>query len=86
MAFSWVRARELQHQLPGLTYQIMPKAMVRLLIDELEAHRFVDAAGGVQHVIRPQRDLSVADPSCEADAFFHQSAADTKPACFWLDE
>src|SRR5215217_1711032 len=50
-----LRARESQHQLPGLSYQIMPEAMMRLLVDEPEAHRFVDAAGGVKHVIRPQR-------------------------------
>jgi hypothetical protein len=56
-AFLWVRATELQHQLPGLAYQITPKAMVRHLVNEPEAHPFVDAAGGVQHVIRPQRDL-----------------------------
>ena len=60
--------------------------MVRLLVDEPEAHRFVDAAGGVQHVIRPQGDLSVAGLSGEADAFFHQAAADAKPARFRLDE
>jgi hypothetical protein len=46
-----------QHQLPGLAYQIMPKAMVRLLVNQLKAHPFVDPTGGVQHVVRPQRDL-----------------------------
>src|SRR5688572_22117043 len=64
----------------------MPEAMMRLLVDEPEVHRFVDAAGGGKHVIRPQGDLSVAGLSGEADTFFHQAAADAKPAYFRLDE
>src|SRR5215207_8040454 len=64
----------------------MPEAVVRLLVDEPEALRFVDAAGGAQHVIRPQGDLSVAGLSGEADTFFHQAAADAEPACSRLDE
>src|SRR5829696_2976993 len=81
-----LRARESQHQLPGLSNQIMPEAMMRLLVDEPEAHSFVDAAGGVKHVIRPQGDLSVAGLSGEANTFFHQAAADAEPAYFRLDE
>src|SRR5829696_3021633 len=81
-----LRARESQHQLPGLSYQIMPEAMMRLLVDEPEAHRFVDAAGGGKHVIRLQGDLSVAGLSGEADTFFHQAAADAKPAYFRIVE
>src|SRR3712207_1572833 len=34
----------------------MPETTVRFLVHEPEAHPFVDAAGGCQHVVRPQGD------------------------------
>src|SRR3712207_7463453 len=64
----------------------MPEAMVRVLVDEPEVHPFVDAAGGSQHVVRPQGDLSVPGLPGEADAFLHQPATDAQPARFGLDE
>src|SRR5215212_2149833 len=64
----------------------MPEGVVRFLLDEPKAHPLVDAAGGVEHVVRPERDLLVAGPSGEANAFFHQAAPDAKPACLRLDE
>src|SRR5215211_4742418 len=79
-------ARESQHQLPGLADEIMPEAVVRLFVDEPEAHPFIDTARGAQHVIRPQRDLPVTGLSGEADAFFYQAAADAQPSCFRFDE
>src|SRR5918994_4388310 len=62
--FLRVRARESQHQLPGLSYQIMPEAMMRLLVDEPEVHRFVDAAGGGKNEIFPQHDLLCGGLAC----------------------
>src|SRR5215210_1600191 len=64
----------------------MPETVVLLLVDEPEAQSSVDTAGGNEHVIRPQRDLPVAGQSGEANAFFHQPAADAKPAGLRLDE
>src|SRR5215210_6159418 len=64
----------------------MPEAVVRPLVDEPEAHPFVDTARGVQHIIGPQRDLLVTGLPGEADAFFYQAAADAQPARFRLDE
>jgi hypothetical protein len=68
-----------QRQFPILADEIAPEAVVRFLANQMKAGRLVDAAGGHQHVVRPQRDLAVARPAGKADAFADQPAANGKP-------
>ena len=56
------RPRRSQGQLPGLAHQVVPEAVVRLLVHQPEAGLLVDAPRGAQHVVGPQRDRAVARP------------------------
>src|SRR4029077_17977512 len=69
-----------QRQFPKLADQVLTKASVRLLLDQAEAGGFVDAAGGYQHVVGPQRQFAVAGAAGKPDAFGHQTAPDAETA------
>src|SRR5579871_4969410 len=57
---------------PGLCYQILAApALVLFFSDLLEAGVFVDAAGGEQLALGPQKDFLVSRLTGEADAFLH---------------
>src|SRR2546422_11714661 len=59
---------------------------MRLFLRQVEAGLFVDAAGGMQHVVGPQREPAVARLAGEAHAFRHEALPDTEPARPGLDE
>src|ERR1035441_10089170 len=46
----WIRDR----QFPGLTHQILTKAVVRLLVDEAEAGFQINSPGGVENTVCPE--------------------------------
>ena len=64
----------------------MPEAVVRLLMHQAETGCVVNVPGGTQNAVGPQRDLPIADLSCESYAFAHQAAADSLPAHLRLDQ
>src|SRR5881397_1256872 len=74
-----VAARRSQVQIPGLPHQVVTEAVMRLFVHQAEAGLFVDAPGGMQHVVCPQRELAVADLAGEAHAFLHEALADAEP-------
>src|SRR5713101_506663 len=74
-----------QRQFPVLADEVAPKAVMRLLANQMKAGRAVNTAGGDQHIVRPQCDLAVAGPAGKADAFADQPAADGKAAGLGLD-
>ena len=43
----------LKFQIPGLADEILAEGMVTLFLDQLEARRLVDAAGGAKYVVGP---------------------------------
>ena len=59
---------------------------MRLFAHQAEAGLLVDAPRGMQHVVGPQRELTVADLACEAHAFLHEALADAEPPRPGLDE
>src|SRR6266446_525292 len=69
-----------QLQVPGLAHQALAEARVRLAVDELEARSLVDAAGGGEHAVSPERDLAVAGRARKSYAFVDQPRADAEPA------
>src|SRR5205085_1072800 len=73
-------------QLPRLADKVVTEAVVRLLLDQVEACPFVDVSGGLQHVGGPERDLAIAHLASEAHAFAHQAPAQALPAHLRLDE
>src|SRR5437879_7813544 len=81
-----VAARRSQVEIPGLSHQVVPEAVVRLLVHEAKARLFVDASGGMQHVVGPQREPAVAGLAGEAHAFAYKALADPEPARPGLDQ
>src|SRR5262249_10654672 len=77
------RPTKLQVQLPILHNEIMPEAVVLLLLNEAEAGRLIDAARGDEHVIGPQRERAVAGEPREVDAFGNEPRPDPHAACPW---
>src|SRR2546427_8137100 len=59
---------------------------MRLFVHQAEAGLLVDAPGGMQHVVCPQRELAVADLAGEAHALLHEAFADAEAARPGLDE
>jgi hypothetical protein len=76
----------MQIELPGLTHQFLPEAVVRFLTDQGKAGALVDVPGRRQHAIGPQRYFAVSGPAGEPLAFGHQSAADAQTARLRFDE
>src|SRR5204862_2895325 len=56
------------------------------LLRELEAGALVDAAGGGEHGVGPQRQLAVARLACKAHRLLDQSGADAEATCSRLDQ
>src|SRR3989442_225426 len=81
-----IALRRSQLQIPGLSHQVVPEAVMRLLVHEAEAGLFVDAPGGMQHVVGPQREPAVAALAGEAPAFAYKALADPEPARPGLDQ
>ena len=52
--------QSLELQFPGLRDQIMPEAVVRRLMNQAKPGRFVKVSSGMEHVIGPEGDFSVA--------------------------
>src|SRR5262245_63430650 len=73
-------------QLPRLADELFSEGVVRLVLDELEAHALVDAAGGGEHPLGPERDLAVARLACKAQSFLDQAGADAEAARLGLDQ
>src|SRR5260370_66996 len=65
---------------------VVAEAPVRLLVDQAEAGGLVDAPGGAQHAVGPQRELPVAGVPREAHALVHEARADAEPARLRLDQ
>jgi hypothetical protein len=76
---------ELEFEVPSFSNQIKAEAMVRFAVDELKTGVFVDAPGGIEMALRPERDFLVAGFAREANAFVHQAAADAEAARAGLD-
>ena len=66
-----------QRQFPILADEILPEAVVLLLLYQTKAGRLIDAAGGDQHVVRPQRNFAIAGSPSEANAFADKTAVPT---------
>src|SRR5712691_1933800 len=81
-----VAARRSQVEIPGLPHQVGTEAAMRLFVHQAEAGLFVDTPGRLQHVVRPQGELAVADLAGEAHALLHEAFADAEAARPGLDE
>src|SRR6266480_169345 len=75
-----------QFEVPRLGAELLAEHVVRPLMGELEAGLLVDAAGGGEHAVGPQRHLAVARLARKAHHLLDQSAADAKAACPRLDQ
>ena len=53
-------ARRIRPELPGLPDQVMAEVVMRSLAGQPKSSPFIDRPGGMQHVIGPERDLTVA--------------------------
>src|SRR3954452_19899677 len=69
--------------LPRFPNQILPEAVMRLGLHEVEACTLIDAPRGDQDALRPQRHLAVAPLACALDALLDQRAADTESPRFF---
>src|SRR6202021_374758 len=50
---------------------------MRLFFHQAEAGSFVDAMGGGEHALGPQRDFAIAGGAREVDSFFYQGVAES---------
>src|ERR1700751_5886740 len=55
-------------------------------VDELESGLLIDAMGGDEYALRPERDSAVSDRAREANAFVDESFAEAESARSGLDE
>src|SRR5216683_6497842 len=62
-----------QAQPPVLPDQVMPEAVMRLRIHQLETEPQVDAPRRGEDVVGPQHDLRVPRPAGEREALGHQA-------------
>lgn len=76
----------LQLAVPGLADEVVAEAVVGFLGDEREPVALVDAAGGGEHVVGPQRDRLVTGVPCGCEALVDQAGAQAQAACFRVDE
>jgi hypothetical protein len=63
-----------------LAYQIDTEAVVRLLVDQPEPARQVDAAGGGERMVGPQLHAQVTGPAGEVHALVDEPSAEMAPA------
>src|ERR1700730_8185516 len=75
-----------QAQPPVLPDQVMPEAVMRLRIHQLETGTLVDTARGGQDVVGPQDDLPVTRPAREGQALRHQALAQPQAPGGRLDQ
>ena len=73
-------------QLPRLAHQIVPEAVVLLLLHELEPHPLVDPSRRVQDVVGPQRHPAVPGFPGESQALVHQLGPYAVPSRPRFDE
>src|SRR5713101_5945826 len=67
-------------QIPRLSDQVAPEAMVRLFAGQLETSLLVQAARRSQLTLRPECDLAIPRTAGEAHALADQGAADAQAA------
>src|SRR4029077_21233584 len=72
--------------LPRFAHELAAEASVLLVVDPPESGRLIEAPGGAQHAVGPQRDRPVARLAGEAHALGHQALADAEPARLRLDQ
>src|SRR5437867_5424198 len=65
-------------ELPCLTDQVVPEAVVRVFVDETIAGTLIEVPSGEEHAVCPQHDLPITGLSRKARAFVHQTGADTE--------
>src|SRR5215469_16211783 len=58
---------------------------MRFLANQAKTRRLIDAAGGDQHVVGPQRDFAITDPAGRAETFADKSASNAEPSSLRLD-
>src|ERR1700754_2803948 len=75
-----------QRELVNLADQIDTEAVVRLLLDELEPARQVDASRRAERMVRPQLQPRVARSTRELDALVDERTADAGTASRRVDE
>src|SRR5687768_2051723 len=80
-----MRDTRLEREIPRLPDEVVPEAVVRLLLHQHEPPLLINAPRLVQHVVRPQRHRPVADAPREANALVHQAPTDSEPPRRWLD-
>src|SRR4051812_16009637 len=73
-------ARTLEVARPDLPDEVVAEAVVRLLLEELEAGGDVDAAGGDEHVVGPQHHALEVGGTGEVDAGGDELGAEAEPA------
>src|SRR5262245_48102351 len=85
-SFTRSAARASQLELPGFTHEIVPEAVVRLLVHQAKPGLLVDLPGGEQDAVGPERELAVAALPREPDALGHEPGADAEAAGAGLDQ
>src|SRR5262249_53062254 len=85
LALSWALPLA-QPQLPRLADELFAGGVVRLLFDATRRSADLDAAGGGEHALGPERDLAVARLARKAHSLLDQSGADAEPARLRLNQ
>lgn len=70
----------LKIKIPSFCDKVETEAVMRFAADSPKSGGFVDAAGGIEMALRPERDFLVAGLARETDAFVHEAAADAEAA------
>ena len=76
----FLRRRNSKIKHPGLAVGLRPEHPLSLLGDKAEASLDIDGAGGLKHVVGPERKLAVTLLPAEADAFIDQQLAEPEAA------
>ena len=75
-----------EHQLPGLPDEVVPEAVVGLLLHQAVSGLLVEAPGVRKDVVGPQHDPAVADLPGEALALVDQAGPEPEAARARLDQ
>jgi hypothetical protein len=73
-------------QFPRFPDEVVIEAVVWLFLNQPKTSLFVYVAGGIQHVVRPKRDLPIADRVGEAHTFAHQPSPDAQSTIIGSDQ
>src|SRR5215211_7387624 len=76
----------LQLQLPVLADEVLAEAVMLFFLYHLEPFLLVDAPGGVEHAVGPERELFVAAAPGETDALLDEVGAQAQATGLWLDQ